>query len=478
MKGGMEMNCQEVRDKLSAYLDNELDAHEKECLAGHLAKCTACQEEMEDLQKIVEQLSSLEEMIPPLEFHRELFAKLEQVVREKKKEVPQMKKGIFRGFLQNLFGAKRYSGIVPVAVALVLLLLVSPVLVQNVPILQGIKNEIAMDTAAPEDGGSVSFNSTARSWGIDDAHSVSPEMDKAGAGYNYMAENQATGDGELNQLRIMATTDPVPPTEPTVSGETARQTQSTGTEPIQTSKQLETEILDRKIIKNAHLSLTVDDYEQAVDEIRAKVVTLNGYVAYETEHTTDKLGTKRGSMQVRIPQPGFDTFLAGLQPLGEMKRKEIDSQDVTEEYIDITGRLSALRVKEERLLDILTKSGSLNEILAVENELANTRSQLETTEGRLRYLNNQTSFSTISISLEQASVSTQQVTAGGLKGVGQRAKAAFIEAINNILVGTGNLLVFISAAIPYLVILTLLGLIVIAVWRGRRNKEKPADKEE
>ena len=461
------MNCQEVRDKLSAYLDNELDAHEKECVADHLAKCTACLEEMEDLQKIVEQLSSLEEMIPPLEFHRELFAKLEQGVREKKKEVPQMKKGIFRGFLQNLFGAKRYSGLVPVAVALVLLLLVSPVLVKNAPILQGMKNEIAMDTAAPEGGGTVSFNSTAstvRSKGFDDALNVGREMDKAEAEYDYMAENQAAGAGESRQMKIMNTTDPVAPPVPT--------------DPVQTTKQVETENLDRKIIKNAHLSLTVDDYEQAVEEIRAKVVTLNGYVAYETEYTTDKLGTKRGSMQVRIPQPGFETFLKGLEPLGEMKRKEIDSQDVTEEYIDVTGRLNALRVKEERLLDILTKSGTLNEILAVENELANTRSQLETTEGRLRYLNNQTSFSTISISLEQAAVSTQQVTAGGLKGVRQRAKAAFIEAINNILVGTGNLLVFISAAIPYLVILTLLGLIVIAVWRGRRSRRNPADKEE
>ena len=461
------MNCQEVRDKLSAYLDNELDAHEKECVADHLAKCTACLEEMEDLQKIVEQLSSLEEMIPPLEFHRELFAKLEQGVREKKKEVPQMKKGIFRGFLQNLFGAKRYSGIVPVAVALVLLLLVSPVLVKNAPILQGMKNEIAMDTAAPEGGGTVSFNSTAstvRSKGFDDALNVGREMDKAEAEYDYMAENQAAGAGESRQMKIMNTTDPVAPPVPT--------------DPVQTTKQVETENLDRKIIKNAHLTLTVDDYQQAVEEIRAKVVTLNGYVAYETEYTTDKLGTKRGSMQVRIPQPGFETFLKGLEPLGEMKRKEIDSQDVTEEYIDVTGRLNALRVKEERLLDILTKSGTLNEILAVENELANTRSQLETTEGRLRYLNNQTSFSTISISLEQAAVSTQQVTAGGLKGVRQRAKAAFIEAINNILVGTGNLLVFISAAIPYLVILTLLGLIVIAVWRGRRSRRNPADKEE
>ena len=461
------MNCQEVRDKLSAYLDNELDAHEKECVADHLAKCTACLEEMEDLQKIVEQLSSLEEMIPPLEFHRELFAKLEQGVREKKKEVPQMKKGIFRGFQQNLFGAKRYSGIVPVAVALVLLLLVSPVLVKNAPILQGMKNEIAMDTAAPEGGGTVSFNSTAstvRSKSFFDAASMGPEMDMAEAGYDYMAENQAAGAGESRQMKIMNTTDPVAPPVPT--------------DPVQTSKQVETEILDRKIIKNANLSLTVDDYEQAVEEIRAKVVTLNGYVAYETEYTTDKLGTKRGSMQVRIPQPGFETFLKGLEPLGEMKRKEIDSQNVTEEYIDVTGRLNALRVKEERLLDILTKSGSLNEILAVENELANTRSQLETTEGRLRYLNNQTSFSTISISLEQAAVSTQQVTAGGLKGVRQRAKAAFIEAINNILVGTGNLLVFISAAIPYLVILTLLGLIVIAVLRGRRSRRNPADKEE
>ena len=136
------------------------------------------------------------------------------------------------------------------------------------------------------------------------------------------------------------------------------------------------------------------------------------------------------------------------------------------------SRLKTMRTKEERLLNILTQSGNLSDILAVENELANTRAQLESLEGRMRYLNNQTEYSTVNISVEQLVVSTQQVTTSGLQGVVERAKEAFIKAINNIFLGLGMSIVFISAAIPYLVVAGIFAVAVWGIWRGLKLQKK------
>lgn len=472
------MNCKEVQDKLSAYLDNELEAKERALLDGHLVDCPACQEELQDLQMLVEQLSSLEEMIPPPEFRTELFAKLEEGLKKTEVSAP-MKKGLLANLRQKLFGAKRYSGLVPVAIALIMLVLISPVILDNLPRMGTMKNEIAMDQAAPESGsaGSLGYSSSFSLNSLNDNYAGSSlekgKMQDETASFDVQLTTSETRNSTMQKSQAR-TVPPVDAAQATGEREIAAQKQAAApgantlaTDP-DTAKATEQEVIDRKIIKNAHLILAVDDYERALNEIRAKVHALNGYIANESESTIDRLGTKRGSLQVRIPQPQFETFLEGMPALGEMKNKEIYSQDVTEEYIDITGRLKALRTKEERLLDILTKSGNLNEILAVENELANTRTQLETTEGRLRYLNNQTDYSTVAITLEQTVISTQQVTASGLKGVGQRAKAAFIEAINNILVGSGKLVVFICAAIPYLVLVALFGWVIWAIWRKKR----------
>ncbi|MDD4048947.1 MAG: zf-HC2 domain-containing protein, partial [Clostridia bacterium] len=72
------MNCKEVQENLSAYLDNILSAEEMILVQRHLDECNDCREELKILQETVEKLSSLEEKIPPISFRQELFKKLEQ----------------------------------------------------------------------------------------------------------------------------------------------------------------------------------------------------------------------------------------------------------------------------------------------------------------------------------------------------------------------------------------------------------------
>lgn len=450
------MNCKEVQANLSFYLDQELSVDEMNQIKTHLDYCSACREELASLQETVSLLSSLDEIIPPASFRQELFAKLEKTATQGVR-VEQKEKSLCRyGGLRDRFRALRQNTVFwPVAITMVLLILISPAL------LDGIRM-----------GGSKSADSSL----------IAEEFDY-GQG---MMSNQARTDESLNSMEMQSATNGMAPKLMVTSDNNARRKADGASTPqlmmdmkeageplVAAQNEVESNtVTARKLIKNAEMYLQVDDYDQALNTLKENVITLGGYITNETANAVDSRGTKRGNLQIRIPQYRFDEFLIGMDDFGKLKNSYIYSQDVTEEYIDVGSRLKTMRTKEERLLNILTQSGNLSDVLDVENELANTRAQLESLEGRMRYLNNQTEYSTVNISLEQVVASTQQVSASGLEGLGVRVKEAFIKAINNIFLGLGISIVFISAAIPYLVVAGILFVIVWGIWRGLKQKRK------
>mgnify|MGYP000987956680 CR=1 FL=1 len=439
------MNCKEVQENLSLYLDQELSEEEMSAVKSHLVNCLACREELASLRETVSLLSSLEEVIPPASFRRELYAKLENSVSQQRVKSEHQKKSFFpHGFMDNFRSLRQRTVFWPVAITMVLLIIVSPVLLDWVRMGSSKSSDsslIAEDYDAGQ--GMMSYGLENMSKGM--APSIAPKM-KAD-NYNN-AERNARGASAPQLLMTMDT------------GEAGKQSAAPQEEMLPQTT------MERKLIKNAELYLQVDDFDPAINSLKEHVVALDGYITNETANAVDSRGTKRGSLQIRIPQYRFEDFLIGMNNFGKLKNSHIYSQDVTEEYIDVESRLKTMRTKEERLLNILNQSGNLSDILAVENELANTRAQLESLEGRMRYLNNQTEYSTVNITVEQVMVSTQQVTTTGLQGVVERAKEAFIKAINNIFLGLGLSIVFISAAIPYLVVV---GIFVAVVWGIRRG---------
>lgn len=431
------MDCQKVEEFLSAYLDNELPDEEKAQIAQHLESCAGCREEYQALVKTVAALAALPEIDPPAHFRRELFGRLE------KKYGP---KGFSLRSLLPKKGLKiRLSTWMPLAAAFVLLIVVLPGILNIAGAGMSTKSEeIADSMPQMADRGSDSGFLAGQPAAGDQAYSAE-SRNAGGAGES--PAPAADGDGTVT-FKMMATS-------PEAPGLAA------GAENVA--------VAERKIIKNADVSVRVDDYPTAADILKKKVADLGGYIASESVSASKDGSVISGHIQARVPAARFDEFLDGMDLLGTVTGRHVNAQDVTEEYIDVESRLKAMKVKEERLLAILAQSGKLSDILAVENELANTRANLESLEGRLRYLDNRTDFSNIGINLQQTAISSQQITATGWKGLAARSKAAFIKAINNILQGAGQLVVLISTAIPYLVIIALVGL-GLRWWLKKRKK--------
>lgn len=159
--------------------------------------------------------------------------------------------------------------------------------------------------------------------------------------------------------------------------------------------------LARKIIYTAEVSMVVEKLNPAQQKLMELVRKSGGYIA-ET-NVDGASGTPRhGRWKIRVPVAGYQNFLDAVSKIGEVQTLTTDSSDVSEEYYDIEARLRNKRVEEKRLIDHLNRStGKLSDILLVEKEISRVRGEIERMQGRMRVLQNLTSLTTVTISIEE-----------------------------------------------------------------------------
>ena len=222
--------------------------------------------------------------------------------------------------------------------------------------------------------------------------------------------------------------------------------------------------IDRKIIQNADLNLQVKDVPAAVDKILELNKQNGGYTV--NSHIYKNENRISANLAVKVPQQKLNSFLATVAEFGEVTNKTITTEDVTEEYYDAEARLKVLTAKEARLLDLMNKAGNITDIISIENELSQTRSEIEVLTGRLKYLSNATDYSLISINLQQAipgALKTPQGTVG-------KAVQGLITSLNQLINFTGNLVVFLFVLLPWAIVLGLLALLIRYVYKKRKAR--------
>jgi len=156
--------------------------------------------------------------------------------------------------------------------------------------------------------------------------------------------------------------------------------------------------IDRQIIYRATINLQVKNFVDTDREIIARVKEAGGYIAQFNEDRSS--GDQRGGRwTVRLPVAGFTGFLDSVGKLGVADRREVQSQDVTEEYVDLEARLKNKQALESRLLELVAKRGDeIKDVIALEQELSRVREEIERLQGKLRFLSDRVSLTTVEIS--------------------------------------------------------------------------------
>lgn len=172
---------------------------------------------------------------------------------------------------------------------------------------------------------------------------------------------------------------------------------------------------ERMLIRTAQLSITVTDTAVAVQEAKAVVEGLGGYVT--SSQVYKQAERLYASMVLRVPAERFDEALTQLKALAvEVERESTQGEDVTEEYVDLQARLRNLELTEKELQQLLTevreRTQKAEDVLAVYRELTQIRGQIEQLKGRMQYLERRVDFATIEMSIAPHALSTPVVEPG------------------------------------------------------------------
>lgn len=156
------------------------------------------------------------------------------------------------------------------------------------------------------------------------------------------------------------------------------------------------ETVERKLIKEGRIEFKTDSIKATRKIIFRAVNKYKGYVSSDREFNSP--GHKSNTIVIRIPADNFDLLLKdATQGVEQLESKDINVKDVTEEFLDVRARLKTKKELENRYLDLLKQANNVTEVLEIEKQTGQLRSEIESIEGRLKYLQNQVSFATLTI---------------------------------------------------------------------------------
>jgi hypothetical protein len=217
--------------------------------------------------------------------------------------------------------------------------------------------------------------------------------------------------------------------------------------------------VDAMLIRTGNASIEVRSLNPAIDQVRALASQMGGFVA----NTSIQAGDERlrsASIELRIPNERFDAAVSGLNGLGKLETVQISTEDVGEQYTDIAARVTNAHRLEDRLIDVLAhRPGKLQDILAVERELARVREEIERYEGRLRYLKSRAATSRLTLSVHEP-----------VPVLEQTGQSPLVDAVRQ---AWGRFLGLVTLAIGWSGVVIPVGLIVTGAWWTLRRRRRP-----
>jgi hypothetical protein len=216
-----------------------------------------------------------------------------------------------------------------------------------------------------------------------------------------------------------------------------------------------TATVERKLIRNGDLSFETKDVKKTQIAIENICKGLNAYIS--TENQSNYGERLQYNQTIRVPSNLFDSLISGIETNAlKVENKNINTQDVTEEFIDVEARLKTKKDLENRYREILKQAKTVQDIVSIEGQIASVRSEIESMEGRLNYLKNQVSFSTLNVSYYQ------------IVGTDFGFASKFVDALGK---GWDNLLSFLIVLMNLWPFILLISAITWGVNRWRASKK-------
>ncbi|MDQ7910054.1 DUF4349 domain-containing protein [Phytohabitans sp. ZYX-F-186] len=221
---------------------------------------------------------------------------------------------------------------------------------------------------------------------------------------------------------------------------------------------------DRAIVYTGSITVRVEDVSAAAAEATSIATGSGGFVGGDKRSSTDAYA--EATIVLRVPAPKFTAVVDQLAKLGDQQQRDVSTEDVTEEALDLDARISSQRARVDSGRRLLAQAKTLSELVMLEGELAKREADLASLEAKKRRMDNLTALSTITVTLlgpeAEAPVEEEETEIGFLTGL----KGGWNALVGALVV----LLTVVGALLPWLVAL---GLPVVgALWLARRLRRR------
>lgn len=229
-------------------------------------------------------------------------------------------------------------------------------------------------------------------------------------------------------------------------------------EPISTHK---TDTISKKIIKNGNLRIQVGDIKKAQNQVADILKKNNAYIQTEQFQNTDT--DDNLDLVIRVPHKNFDALINSFSDgVGSVLSKNISSDDVTEEYTDVSIKLANKRIYLEKYRDMLRSASTTKDMIEIQEKIRELEDEIDVSEGRLRFIDDRVNYSTLNLGLYKEKVRS---SATSKIGFGSRFGDSVTEGWNSFV----SFLLGIISFWPFLLLIPIL-IYLWRKWRAGRTK--------
>ena len=234
----------------------------------------------------------------------------------------------------------------------------------------------------------------------------------------------------------------------------------------------------RKWIITVNMSAETEDLDALMEALNGKISGLGGYVEDQDSYNGSMYSSRRyrsASLTVRIPAERVDEFTEEMSGIANVVSTNLSREDITLSYVATESRVKALQTEEARLLELMEQAETMADLLEIESRLTDVRYELENRASQLRLYDNQVDYATIYLSIDEV----QEYTPVEEPTVWERISGGFVSSIKGVGNGLLDLLVWVLAKSPYLVILggVTVGVVVLIKKHKARKAAKKAAKQ-
>ncbi|MBR5926441.1 MAG: DUF4349 domain-containing protein [Firmicutes bacterium] len=160
-----------------------------------------------------------------------------------------------------------------------------------------------------------------------------------------------------------------------------------------------------KLIKRAYLEIQTTDFDETRDALMKLVQSYDGYIENSSVWNGGYYGSglKSGSFTVRVPADRYSSFVNGISEGYHVSRINESIDDIGQQYFDTETRLNTLKIKLERLQDLLKKASNMSDIITLESEIADTEYQIDSYTSTLNRYDSLVGYATINVELNEVS---------------------------------------------------------------------------